>query len=102
MREHDALLFMGAGHRSQYAADRLKARLNTAFATLSAWQQGSPQVLEEVVEVEDTVRDIAAALLGREVLFGADLPYPGKLPTTPDNIPFPRLTVVRKTRNSAT
>jgi hypothetical protein len=102
MREHDALLFMGAGDRSTYAADRLKKRLKQAMDTLSAWQQGSPQVLEEIVEVEDTVRDIAAALLGREVIFGAELPYPGKLPMAPDDIPIRRLTVARKTRSSAT
>lgn len=88
MREIDTILFMGQGARSEWAVNRLKKRLDEALSNLSAFQQGAPQTSEDTEKFEDLVRDIAAALVGRGIMFAEDLKYPGKLPLAPEWVPM--------------
>jgi len=76
VRWFDSLLFMGAGKCSRADVNLLKRRLRDALLIQNYAQQGA-EIKDD--EREDIVRDIAAALLGKEITIGADLPYPGKL-----------------------
>lgn len=85
MRNFHGLIFLGNGEHSVAAVERLKGRLAEGISELSALQQGNLFATEEenakeeaaiTSELEDVVRDVAAALLGREVSFDATLPYP--------------------------
>ena len=81
-RYFHGLIFMGAGDRSINQCDHLHERLENGLSHLSGAQQMAfeSEELRRVAEqnVEDVVRDVAAALLGREVTFGDKLPYPPK------------------------
>lgn len=76
MREYDAVMFLGNGLHSDYQVKRIMARLRNAFTDLSYAQQGAKL---DPAEHEDLVKDIAAALLGRDIVLGEQLPYPGKI-----------------------
>ena len=76
MRQFHGLIFMGAGERTEAECAFLTKRLQEAMMLVSGMQQAHEGTFES--EVEDIVRDIAAAVLGREVTFGEKLPYPGK------------------------
>ena len=87
-RVFKSLLFFGMGEHSGELANLLEARLNYGMILASGLQQpGHPDsqqaadyenfqnyVFEK--DLEDVVRDIAAALLGKEIIIGEDLPYP--------------------------
>jgi len=78
MRYFRALSFRGAGVHSAVDTVLLHSRLNDALSISGGLQQGGVENLEQdTEEMEDVVRDIAAALLGREVEFGEELEYPG-------------------------
>jgi hypothetical protein len=84
MREFDSLVFMGAGDRSAADCYRLHRMLDRALGNLSALQQAGQHYSEErragmECGIEDAVKDIAAALLGKKIKIGEKLPYPGKL-----------------------
>lgn len=83
MRYFPGLLFLGAGDHSVLLCKTLHKRLDEALQISGGLQQSSQGMPEDEacrisseVEREDAVRDIAAALLGREVTFGRRLPYP--------------------------
>jgi len=80
MRWFDATLFMGNGEHSKSEVRFLRRRLNEALSILSGRQQGAvgPEY-DKIDEREDIVRDIAAAVLGKSIAIGDDLPYPGVL-----------------------
>lgn len=80
MRLFRGKLFLGSGEHSERGVKVLHARLDDALSHLSGLQQ-SHQGEEDLdfqaqVEIEEVVRDIASALLGREVHFGDVQPYP--------------------------
>lgn len=84
MRWFDSIAFMGNGKMSRADANLLKRRIDQGLSILSAMQQAAfDKAFQDYIAMdddrEDIVRDIAAALLGKEVTFGTDLPYPGKL-----------------------
>ena len=81
MRLFDSILYMGAGKFSEADVRLLKRQLKEALSVLSGIQQGGGDQIDaqELDMREDVVRDMAAALLGREITIGAELPYPGKL-----------------------
>jgi len=83
MRVFLGLLFLGSGDWSVRAAHLLKERLQEGISLSGGLQQSSQGMPEDRAEMargeadlEDIVRDIAAALLGREITFGAATPYP--------------------------
>jgi hypothetical protein len=83
MRYFPGLLFLGAGDHSLRLIKLLHARLDEALHISGGLQQSSQGMPEDEAycarfeaECEDAVRDIAAALLGREVTVGRRLPYP--------------------------
>lgn len=57
----------------------LRWRLEKAIDDLGGLQQG-PTSDEDWLEIEDTVHDIAAALLGRRIVITEQLPYPPSPP----------------------
>jgi hypothetical protein len=78
MRQFDSVVFMGAGAHSGADCYLLHTILDRALSNLSAIQQGADDdILEH--EVEDIAKDLCAALTGRKVKFGEELPYPGKI-----------------------
>jgi len=81
MRYFDTTLFCGAGKFSEADCRLLRKQLEDALSALSGIQQGGEDAArrEGWDTREDAVRDIAAALLGKSVTIGDDLPYPGKL-----------------------
>jgi hypothetical protein len=82
------LLFQGCGDYSARDAAVLRKRFENALSLQGGCQQpGHPETEEQWKEememlrkcdqyIEDAVRDIATALLGREITFGKELPYP--------------------------
>ena len=80
MRAFLSLLFMGSGECTVRDVDLLHQRLQDALSHSSGLQQsrGGEEEMDRksTAEMEDVVRDIAAAVLGREVTFGETLPYP--------------------------
>jgi hypothetical protein len=89
---------MGAGQASEHECEQLKERLKRALSQSSGLQQmaghipaDSEEEYEEIkrrldieskqaeLELEDFVKDVAAALLGRSITIGKKLPYPAKL-----------------------
>lgn len=85
MRHFHGLVFLGNGQFSVAEMERLKLRLDDGFNDLGAMQQGNVYATPEENEreraeitsaLEDVVRDVAAALLGRKITFGEKLPYP--------------------------
>jgi len=81
MRQFDGLLFMGMGEFSAAGERALKRRLASGLSLSSGIQQGGDTEYE--ADLEDVVRDIGAALLGRDITIGAKLPYP---PTKPEYV----------------
>jgi hypothetical protein len=89
MRVFLGLLFLGSGDTSVRAAHLLEERLREGISLSGGLQQSSQGMPEDrderargEADLEDIVRDIAAALLGREITFGAATPYP------PDHAPL--------------
>lgn len=87
MREFHGLLFLGMGQASLDGRKRLHQLLDKALELSGGLQQPDPLTVppdpegdriaaDMADEVKDRVRDIAAALTGREISFGAVLPYP--------------------------
>lgn len=88
MRYFHGQTFLGGGETSKQEVGALQHRLAKGIGELGALQQPDHPESEEHAErcradrlrceqeIEDVVRDIAAALLGREVHFGQELPYP--------------------------
>lgn len=88
MRIFRGLLFLGAGTNSMRGVRALHARLDDAVSHLGGMQQPAhPETAEEAaveermqaeaqIEIEEAIRDIASALLGREVVFLEKQPYP--------------------------
>ena len=83
MRHFPGLVFLGAGEHSILLVKLLQARLNEAIDLSCALQQSSQGMPEDEHEearlanaLDDAVRDLAAALLGRQVTIGDKLPYP--------------------------
>lgn len=81
MRYFDKMIFMGSAHPefpcTQADMRLLHRRLKDAFSHISGMQQGAfhEDFLAELAkedEREDIVRDVAAALLGKEIEFTAD------------------------------
>ena len=82
------LLFFGMGEHSEELGNLLEARLQYGMSIASGLQQpGHPEsdraadcesfqqyVFEK--DLENVVKDIAAALLGRDIIIGEELPYP--------------------------
>jgi len=79
MRVFHGLMFLG-NPTSSMQASILHARLNEGIEMQGGLQQGVPTDSEEykkgTADVADVIRDLAAALLGREINFGDALPYP--------------------------
>jgi hypothetical protein len=87
MRQFHGLIFFGSFIAKQ-ENDALIKEIAEALVTAGALQQpahseSKEQATKEALirqratsHLEDVVRDIAAALLGKEIVFGADLPYP--------------------------
>jgi hypothetical protein len=67
MRYFDQIIFMGSGEAGFTQADMrmIRRRLNDAFSLISGMQQGADISAED--DREDIVRDIAAALLGKNI-----------------------------------
>lgn len=88
MRKFHGYLFLGSGDYSARQAALLRKRLREAFELNAGLEQGAgfgefdPPGFQKRLykEVEDIVRDIAAALVGRRISFGRKLPYPPKEP----------------------
>lgn len=79
MRAFYGLIFDGAGERSRKDSQRLLSRVADGLSILSGLQQGGePREGCDEEELRNIVRDVAAGLCGREVEFGAELPYPPK------------------------
>jgi hypothetical protein len=83
MRHFPGLVFLGAGEHAVRLVQLLQARLNEAVELSCALQQSSQGMPESEHEDEDAklalndaVRDLAAALLGRQMTIGDKLPYP--------------------------
>lgn len=78
-RQFNQILFHGAGKHSSAQSRKLKAVLSNALNMQSGMQQGvhqnDPQYKESQKVLEDAVRDVAAALLGRSITLGKTLPY---------------------------
>ena len=81
MRTFHGLMFFG-GPNCEDDTDRLKELFNETLSVVSGIQQTFDIDSRQQGEafVEDAIRDIAAALLGREVEFGKTLPYPPRAP----------------------
>ena len=89
MRNINGMIFLGSGEYSVARVKHLKSILDKAISELSGLQQaGGPDPMfdEEIKEceqnIEDYVRDIAAALTGKEIEFTNGLEYPPTLPTS--------------------
>lgn len=78
MRLFKTLLFMGMGDTSKELSYVLHERLEKALALNCAAQQGYILSTEQRENLEDTVKDFAAALLGRKITLGKKLDYPAK------------------------
>jgi hypothetical protein len=90
IRYFNGLIFLGSGETSVQEAEGLKRRLADGLKMLGGLQQPDHAESEEHFrqcmaaqlkaerELADVVRDLAAALLGREIDFGAELPYPSR------------------------
>ena len=83
MRYFTGLLFLGSGEYSERAAGLLHERLDEALSISGGLQQssqGEPENEEATAAEEqervDAVRDLAAAILGRDITIGDKLPYP--------------------------
>lgn len=80
MRLFHGLIFQGAGKTSVTQLRRLNNIYQRAGMIAGGLQQGvhtdSQEHKDGTVEIEDAVRDIAAALLGRDITFTKVLPYP--------------------------
>ena len=76
MRNFDSLLFLGNGKVSEDGVKKLHRIINEAVSISSGLQQGGPDVQSELA-LEEAVCDIVAALTGKEITLGSDLPYPG-------------------------
>ena len=87
-RKFTGLLFHGMGNHSFAKSVALHLCLGKGLSLSSVIQQPSrpendrqakedeEMITECKQEIEEVVRDIAAALLGREIEFGGTLPYP--------------------------
>lgn len=77
MRQFTDMVVLGNGQHSVQEADRLRKLLNDSIYELGGWQQGgTPAEQRASLEaLEDAVRDFAAALLGRRIVFGSYLSY---------------------------
>ena len=74
-------IFMGAGERTAKDIQALHEILDEALSTLSGLQQGGEdQDGQFEREMENAVRDIGAAILGKEIRIGEKLPYPPQKP----------------------
>lgn len=84
MRMIEGLYFAGnagpPGYFSERQEELLFRRLRTAIDYLSGLQQGvtGQDRIDGEQEIEDAVRDVAAALLGRNIEITDELPYPGE------------------------
>lgn len=77
MRRFHGLLFLGSGDFSKKECEALHNRLDNGLDLSSYGQQG-PMSKELQLDLEDVVRDIVAALLGKDVEFTNALSYPPK------------------------
>lgn len=76
-RQFKGLLFSGDGDFSGHESVALHKRLDEGLSILSGVQQEHPADWRKwKVDVEDIVKDIAAALLGRNIELTDELPYP--------------------------
>lgn len=75
MRQFHGLTFLGNGEFSKKECDALHKRLDDGLNLSGHKQQGSMPT-RMLVELEDVVRDIVAALIGRSLEFAGVLPYP--------------------------
>lgn len=86
MRQFHDMLFLGNGQHSVAEAERLRKLLDDSIVTLGGlqqglggcesqadYEQGKAQHRADQQSLEDAVRDIAAALLGRRIIFGSYL-----------------------------
>jgi hypothetical protein len=91
MRHFHGLLFLGSGLSSQEGRAHLHRILDRALDISGGLQQPDPVTEPPRAdrededrrwqrEIEDAVRDIGAALLGREIQLGEVLPYPPQAP----------------------
>jgi len=70
---------MGMGEASEAGVVALRKRLADGVSISSGLQQGGGEAVDRA-ELEDIVKDIAAALLGRDITIGLALPYPPERP----------------------
>lgn len=77
MRLFHGLLFLGSGDFSKKECEALHNRLDNGLELSSYGQQG-PMPGELLLDLEEVVKDIAAALLGRNIEFTDALPYPSE------------------------
>ena len=76
-RQFKGLLFRGDGDFSGHESVILHKRLDEGLSILSGLQQEHPSDWRKwQADLEDVVKDLAAALLGRDVEFTDELPYP--------------------------
>jgi hypothetical protein len=79
MRSFRGLLFLGAGDHSKAEVMRLHARLAEGLNISGGLQQTPntlPEYWEQKTHLEEVIRDLAAALIGQDICFGSQLPYP--------------------------
>ncbi len=82
-RGFHGLLFLGNGEHSVRERQRLHEILDRALDLSGGLQQPGPEDPSDERyhrEIEDAVRDVAAALLGREIELGEVLAYPPAKP----------------------
>lgn len=75
MRQFHGLISLGNGDFSKKECEALHKRLNDGLSLSGRQQQGSMPD-EMLVELEDVVRDIMAALIGISIECTGVLPYP--------------------------
>ena len=76
MRHFKKMLFMGMGKESKESIQFLRKRLKEAVVIQSGLQQGVPTTSSEykegMTELEDIVKDIGMAILGKEIRIPKD------------------------------
>ena len=75
MREFKGLLFLG-NNESAKQVRKLRKLLNNAISLSGGLQQGADLTEEVRLDMENAIRDIAAAILGVNIEFKEKLPYP--------------------------
>lgn len=77
MRDFKETIFMGCGEYSRSESLKLVEKLKDALSWLSGFQQGahdmSTEERKKILDIiDDSVRDIAMALTGKEIIFAEE------------------------------